>query len=160
MPIFLTSCSIFYGPEGTSLRLRDTAEAQLVDESSPFVYRLPGDPSSAPYVTAVQDCSPGSKQKITALSRQLFVGLEGVEVHNLKELSVQGKPFDEAEVSAHVGKDRFSFVAYTGKGDSGCVVDLLFWREHLQNSGDSAPLKLLASDVRSKAERILPSLLQ
>jgi hypothetical protein len=130
-----------------------------MDQSTPFVYRL-GEGSDV-FLTAVRDCSAGSEDKIGALTRQLFVGLEKVEVHRRHALSVDGTPFDEAEVSANVGSDDLSFVAYTGKTGSGCVVDLLFWNENSKKLANDPPARVLsAEEVRPKAETVLPSLLR
>lgn len=119
------------------------------------VYELSvSDTASAPsvYATALKECGVPDQHSIASLSRQLFVGLEGIKINARERIILDGAPGFHMSAEAKLEGSPVGLISYSVKLGK-CVVDIVFWQQgklsddvaSLQNSNNK--LKPIVSEL-------------
>jgi len=161
--VIFISCSVSSGNTTKSVALpagNALDRLEVVDNSS-NTYRLRG--SSIPsYVTVIEECHLDKEASASARARQLFVGLEKLQIDQQRNVMLDSNSVLVTSVSAVLDGAQLGLTSYSVQSPS-CITDIVFWSQDRSNSesGGAAPLDTLSNEERDATVReLIPILFQ
>ncbi|MFO0416791.1 MAG: hypothetical protein ACK5Y6_05835 [Pseudomonadota bacterium] len=126
----VTGCSSGPAPTAVpleSLNLRaDSCEMLSKPPRSPVVYRCPTQGSPV-FVTTVKDCSISEKLTFQTTTRQLFVGVVGMQVVSQAPVSLGSTHALQTVVTGTIDAEPVMMSSFTFR-DEGCIDDIIIWQ--------------------------------
>jgi hypothetical protein len=136
LPLFLTSCSLFYASTSSSVPLSaPTITTQNLREirSQPYLYKFNiqadenGGNKQDAFITCVRECGLDHKRpSLVATTRRLLVGLNSLEILDQKETNLDGQDVIASRIKGRIDDQPILLATYSVSHQD-CVTDVVGW---------------------------------